>query len=89
MAWEPKTVYVSKVKLVYGWHSLKKRDELFEHCLNATFLLVEHYDEINSTYQDFFTVIFKERQKLGLLNLVQWNGNNPLARPLEELMFVA
>ena len=81
-------ISVVEVKLIYGWLSLGKRDELYEQCLNAGFLLVERFDELNTTFQDFFSVVFKKRQAAGLLCAIQWNGNNPgVTRPLDELIF--
>lgn len=83
-----KRISIVEIKLAYGWLSLPKRDTLFDECINAGFLLVERYDELNSTYQDFFTVVFKKRQELSLLCAIQWNRNNPaVTRPLEELIF--
>ena len=53
-------ISIAEFKLIYGWLSLGKRDELYEQCLNAGFLLVERFDELNATFQDFFTVVFKK-----------------------------
>lgn len=80
-------ISIVEVKLVYGWHTMRHREELFNKCLNAGFLLVEHFEELNSTFQDFFTVLFKYRQKAGTLCIIQWNGQNPsVTRPLQELI---
>jgi hypothetical protein len=90
LKWTVERIAVAEVKLIYGWLSLKKRDELYDRCLKAGFLLVERFDELNSTYQDFFTVLFKYRQAAGSLCAIQWNGNNPtITRPLQELIIAA
>lgn len=85
--WAVERIAIVEVKLTYGWLSLSKRDAMFDRCLKAGFLLVERFDELNSTYQDFFTVLFKHRQAAGSLCAIQWNGNNPtITRPLQELI---
>ena len=90
LKWNVERIAIVEVKLTYGWLSLSKRDAMFDRCLKAGFLLVERFDELNSTYQDFFTVLFKYRQAAGSLCAIQWNGNNPtITRPLQELIIAA
>jgi hypothetical protein len=83
-----KRITIAEVKLVYGWLGLLTREALYNECLSAGMLIVERYDELNTTFQDFFTVVFHERMRRGQVCILQWNGNNPgIARPQQELIF--
>lgn len=83
-----KRISIVEIKVIFGWQSLSSRDTFLDSCIFAPFLLIERYDELNGTFSDILTLIFKKRQEVGVLCGIQWNGNNPSqTRPLEELTF--
>jgi len=88
LGWTPLRIMAVEQKLVYGWLGWKEREQMRIDCENAAILLVERFDDMNTTFQDFWTVVFHNRQKKGLMNIIQWNGNNPsVTRPISELKF--